>query len=72
MIEETQEDVIFRSRFENSLGASGDLLLITSDNGKIVSRSNMGSFIIDDTASIDIDTSIAARRFVEEFALERI
>jgi len=32
----------------------------------------MGSFIIDDTTSIDINTSITARRFVEEFAFERI
>jgi len=69
MIEETQENMIISTGFESSTVSTVDSSFVVGENSKIVSRCNSITFIIDDAASIDINTRILSRRLVEELSL---
>lgn len=72
MIEERQEDVIIGTRFEDSLVTTLNLVLLSLDNGKIVSRGDILTFVINNATFIDIDTGVLVGRLVEEGALEGV
>lgn len=72
MIEERQEDVIIGTRFEDSLVTTLNLVLLSLDNGKIVSRGDILTFVINNATFVDIDTGVLVGRLVEEGALEGV
>lgn len=72
MIEERQEDVIIGTRFEDSLVTTLNLVLLTLDNGKIVSGGDILTFVINNATFVDIDTGVLVGRLVEEGALEGV
>lgn len=72
MIEERQEDVIIGTRFEDSLVTTLNLVLLALDNGKIVSRGDILTFVINNATFVDIDTGVLVGRLVEEGALEGV
>lgn len=69
VVEETQENVIISTRQEGSSVSSFNGGLVVGEDSKIVSWGNSGTFVIDDTSSIDINTRILTRRLVEELSL---
>lgn len=72
VIEERQEDVIIGTRFEDSLVTTLNLVLLSLDNGKIVSRGDILTFVINNATFVDIDTGVLVGRLVEEGALEGV
>lgn len=72
MIEERQEDVIIGTRFEDSLVTTLNLVLLSLDNSKIVSRGDILTFVINNATFVDIDTGVLVGRLVEEGALEGV
>lgn len=69
MVEETQENVVISTRLKGSSVSTFNSSLVVSENSKIVSWGNSCTFVIDDTSSIDINTRLFSRRFVEELSL---
>lgn len=72
MIEESQEDVIVGTRFEDSLVTTLNLVLLTLDNSEIVSGGDILTFVIDNATLVDINTGVFVGRLVEEGVLEGV
>lgn len=64
--------VIIGTRFEDSLVTTLNLVLLSLDNGKIVSRGDILTFVINNATFVDIDTGVLVGRLVEEGALEGV
>ena len=69
VVEETQENVVISTRQKGSSVSSFNGGLVVGEDSKIVSWGNSGTFVIDDAASIDINTRVFSRRFVEKLSL---
>lgn len=72
MIEESQEDVIVGTRFEDSLVTTLNLVLLTLDNSEIVSGIDILTFVINNATLVDINTGVLVGRLVEEGVLEGV
>lgn len=72
MIEESQEDVIVGTRFEDSLVTTLNLVLLTLDNSEIVSGGDILTFVINNATLVDINTGVLVGRLVEEGVLEGV
>lgn len=72
VIEESQEDVIVGTRFEDSLVTTLNLVLLTLDNSEIVSGIDILTFVINNATLVDINTGVFVGRLVEEGVLEGV